>query len=72
MSAEQSSLSEFGIGPRDLSDLTNAEREAWVAIERGGQGVREFARETDRAPGTVGNLLARAREKLDVEDGGAR
>ena len=65
MSAEQSSLSEFGFGLRDLSDLTNAEREAWVAIERSGQGVREFARETDRAPGTVGNLLADARAKAE-------
>ncbi|PSQ63691.1 MAG: hypothetical protein BRD21_01820 [Halobacteriales archaeon SW_8_66_22] len=26
-------------------------------------GVREYARKTGRAPGTVGNLLARAREK---------
>lgn len=47
-----------------LPNLTPAERSAYVAIERGEFGVREYARETNRAPGTVGNLLARARAKM--------
>ena len=50
---------------RDLSHLTDAEREVYEAVERGEYGVREYARRTDRQPGTVGNLLARAREKVD-------
>ena len=53
-----------------LSDLTQAEREVYEAVERGGRGAREYARETGRSPGTISNLLRRAREKLD-EDGGA-
>lgn len=52
----------------DLSALTDAEREAYKRVYLGPYGVREFARETDRAPGTVGNLLRRARRRLD-EDG---
>jgi len=45
-------------------DLTDAERRAFDAVDNGQFGVREFARETDRAPGTVGNLLRRARAKV--------
>jgi DNA-directed RNA polymerase specialized sigma24 family protein len=48
----------------DLSVLTEAEREAYEAVRIDGQGPRPFARETDRSPGTVGNLLARAERKL--------
>jgi len=47
-----------------LTELTEAERDAYVAVERGDYGVREFARETERSPGTVGNLLRRARAKM--------
>jgi len=48
----------------DLSVLTEAEREAYRAVRIDGTGPRPFARETDRSPGTVGNLLARAEDKL--------
>lgn len=49
-------------------DLTYAERRAYIACrEPGGFGVREYARETGRSPGTVGNLLARAERKLGGE-----
>jgi len=49
----------------DLEDLTDAEEEIYRAVEIRGRGPREVARRTGRAPGTVGNLLARAREKVD-------
>lgn len=45
-------------------ELTPAERECLNAVDRGSYGVREYARETGRAPGTVGNLLAHARSKV--------
>jgi len=38
---------------------------AYVACRESGIGVREFARRTDRRPGTVGNLLARAEARLE-------
>ena len=61
----QTRLSTFGSNyDPDLSELTSAERKAYVAIRINGVGVREFARATDRAPGTVGNLLQRADRKL--------
>ncbi|WP_254524839.1 sigma factor-like helix-turn-helix DNA-binding protein [Natrinema caseinilyticum] len=50
----------------DLSALTEAEREAYVACRENGVGVRELARRTDRRPGTIGNLLSRAEAKLEV------
>lgn len=60
----------------DLDGLTAAELDAYLTCELSHVGVREFARTTDRAPGTVGNLLARAREKVDqgvaYTDGGQR
>ncbi|WP_323192864.1 sigma-70 family RNA polymerase sigma factor [Halostella sp. PRR32] len=59
----QASLDQFG-GP-GFSDLTEAEREVYTNIVRGEYGVREYARETERRPGTVGNLLRRARDKLE-------
>ncbi|MBX0304744.1 RNA polymerase sigma factor [Haloarcula salinisoli] len=59
----QSSL--FDYEP-DLSALTEAEREVYEAVGMGQYGPREYARETGRSPGTVGNLLRRAREKLEV------
>ncbi|MFC6765969.1 helix-turn-helix domain-containing protein [Natrinema soli] len=65
MSSEQATLVDFG---PDLSQLTEAEREAYVACRENGVGVREFARRTDRQPGTIGNLLARAEDRF--EEGG--
>lgn len=47
-----------------FEDLTPAETDAYLSVDLTDAGVREFARHTDRAPGTVGNLLASAREKL--------
>jgi len=49
----------------DLSVLTEAERDAYQAVESGEYGEREYARKTGRSPGTVGNLLRRARDKLN-------
>ena len=62
MSSKQATLVDFG---PDLSELTEAEREAYVACRENGVGVREFARRTERGPGTIGNLLARAEAKLE-------
>lgn len=68
----QASLGDFegdaGQEEDRLEELTDAEREVYLAVERGKIGPREYARRTDRVPGTVGNLLARAREKLDVDE----
>lgn len=44
--------------------LTEAERDVYENVHRGPYGPREYARRTDRSPGTVGNLLRRARAKL--------
>jgi len=53
----------------DLTELTPAERSAYLAVERGDYGPREYQREQGySSPGTVSNLLARARSK--VGDGG--
>ncbi|QGN06151.1 sigma-70 family RNA polymerase sigma factor [Halorhabdus sp. CBA1104] len=52
----------------DLSALTPAERDAYEAVEIEDYGVREFARKTGRKPGTVGNLLSRARQKVGGEE----
>jgi len=48
----------------DLSALSPAELDAYLACDVGDVGVRQWARHTDRSPGTVGNLLSRARRKL--------
>jgi len=48
----------------DLSELSDAERHAYETIEQGDTGVREYARAEGVSPGTVSNLLRRAREKL--------
>lgn len=68
---KQAALSEFA--PEDDDEpieelLTPAERDAWMAVEQGEQGVRPFARETGRSPGTVSNLLRRARRKVGDGD----
>ena len=64
MSAAQTSLGDY---EPDLSELTKSERQAYEACVIGDMGVREYARFTDRKPGTVGNLLRRARRRLDGE-----
>lgn len=65
MSPPQMSLEDY---EPDLSILTDAERDAYEACVHGGEGVREYARRTDRTAGTVGNLLRRARRRLDGEE----
>ncbi|WP_436934996.1 SWIM zinc finger family protein [Halovenus marina] len=55
-------------GERDVQiqvsrGMTSAELDAYLTCELGQTGVREYARKTDRAPGTIGNLLRRARNK---------
>lgn len=61
----QASFMEF---EQDLTHLSDAQREVYEAVEQDGYGVREYARRTGRAPGTVGNLLRRARERVEVDD----
>jgi len=60
----QSSLFHYEV---DLSALSESEREVFEAVEQDGYGVREYARKTGRSPGTVGNLLRRARRKVGGE-----
>ena len=48
----------------DVSGLTAAELDAYLTCDLANVGVTEYARNTDRAKGTVGNLLARARDKV--------
>ena len=50
--------------PRQYDELTTAELDAYLTCDLGDRGVREYARLTDRSPGTVGNLLSRARQKV--------
>ena len=49
----------------DLSDLPPGQLDAYLACELGEAGVRDYADYTDRSPGTVGNHLALAREKME-------
>lgn len=58
----QPSLGQFAV---DSDVLTAVEREVYEAIEINGHGVRAYAKRTGGAPGTVGNLLRRAREKRE-------
>ena len=54
-----------GEGETDVGGgLTPAELDAYLTCQLGDVGPREYARHTDRSPGTVGNLLGRAREKV--------
>lgn len=62
--------SNWGQFSTDLQCLSPAQRKAYLACEKGEYGVREFAREIGRSPGTVGNHLRRARDRLG-ENGGA-
>jgi len=64
----QLTLGSFEGGRDPLDELTAAEREVYEAVEEDGYGVREYGRRTGRQPGTVGNLLARARDKLEGDD----
>lgn len=50
--------------PSHFDNLTPAELDAYLTIDEAGVGVREYARHTDRAHGTLTNLLRRARDKL--------
>ncbi|MFC7115830.1 hypothetical protein ACFQH2_13965 [Natronoarchaeum sp. GCM10025703] len=50
-----------------LEILSEAELEAYETVELGTSGVREFARQTDRKPGTISTLLRRARRKIKLE-----
>jgi len=50
--------------PERYDGLTSAELDAYLACELGEWGVTEYADETDRAKGTIGNLLSRARNKV--------
>jgi len=55
--------------PTALDHLTPAETDAFLTVDLTDEvGVRDYARLTDRSPGTVGNLLRRARDKV----GGSR
>lgn len=62
MTEFQASLRNF-----EQTELTTAEREVYAAVEQGEYGMREYARETGRSPGTVGNLLDRARRKKNEQ-----
>ena len=53
--------------PKQYDGLTPKELDAYLACELGECGVREYARKTGRAPGTVGNQLRWAREKVGGE-----
>ena len=61
----QSALHHFG---NDLSELSDAQRDVYQAVEQDGFGVREYARKTGRSPGTIGNHLRRARRKVGGAD----
>lgn len=61
----QEKLTKWEVTEDDLEELTPAEREVYREIELKGKiGPRELAKQSGRSPGTVGNLLSRAREKL--------
>lgn len=54
---------------RHFGLLTDAELECYRKIDVEDRvGPREFARQTERSPGTIGNLLRRAREKVEEAD----
>lgn len=50
--------------PTAYDHLTPAELDAYLTCDLGEMGVREYADLSGRAPGTVGNLLRRARDSL--------
>ena len=60
----QARISDFE-SEQDLSQLSDAEREVYERVKCGKFGPREFQRKKGwSSPGTVSNLLRRAREKL--------
>jgi DNA-directed RNA polymerase specialized sigma24 family protein len=62
----QTSLSRFERDDQEpINQLTDAEREVWDEVETGPYGAREYAEATDRSPGTISNLLRRARETVN-------
>lgn len=63
-----SSFEDVDVGP-SREELTPAERDVFEAVDEGPYGAREYARETNRSPGTISNLLRRARDK--ISEGGA-
>jgi len=52
---------------REYEGLSAGELDAYLTCELGECGVREYARKTERSPGTVGNQLRWAREKVGGE-----
>jgi len=50
--------------PTRYDDLTPASLDAYLTCDLGSLGVREYARYSGRSPGTVGNLLASARDSI--------
>jgi hypothetical protein len=52
------------VDPEEYEHLTPAELDAYLTCDVAGVGVCEYARETDRAHGTLTNLRSRARSKL--------
>jgi hypothetical protein len=52
--------------PTAYDHLTPAELDAYLTCQLGSIGVREYARQSGRSPGTVGNLLERARRKMEA------
>lgn len=57
------------VDEEDLEPLSDAERDAWDAVVAGDVGAREYQRRQGwTSPGTVSNLLARARAKVDGEE----
>jgi len=53
--------------PTDFDDLAPAELDAFLTCDLGEMGPREYADVSGRVPGTIGNLLSRARDKLGGE-----
>lgn len=53
-------------GLENAETLTPAELDVWLHVEVAGTTQAQFARETDRSPGTIWNLLDRARRKLEA------
>jgi hypothetical protein len=51
--------------PTRYDELTPAELDSYLHCQLGSLGVRQYARQSDRSPGTIGNLLRSAREKME-------
>jgi DNA-binding CsgD family transcriptional regulator len=65
---KQASLKRFERQSEPTADLSDAEREVWDQVENGPYGPREYLAKRDgwNSPGTVSNLLRRAREKMEA------